>query len=277
VTFEARSLGAAAATTTLPLPSLGATEALTVLVALDVLFGSFVALQLAYLFGGLDTLAASGLTYANYARRGFFELLAVGFLVGGLIAALEATISSRSRRYVVALLVLVGLTGAVLASSFLRLRLYQEAYGWTELRFYVLASIAFLAVAFAAAAWLIVRNRSTWLPNAVAAAGLAVFLAINLVGPQAYVTDQNLARAIDPSLVPSDGETILDTAYLGSLDADAVPAMVRAQPRLPAWAQSEVANALREFGARLDEVAPATDLPGWNLARQRARDAIAGH
>ena len=42
----------------------------------------------------------------------------------------------------------LALSGAVLASSFLRLRLYQDAYGWTELRFYVLASIGFLALAF---------------------------------------------------------------------------------------------------------------------------------
>ena len=85
------------------------------------------------------------MTYANYARRGFFELLAVVVLVGGLLLGLEAVvahahpgISSPPRS------ALVALTAVVLASSFLRLRLYQEAYGWTELRFYVLAAIVFL-------------------------------------------------------------------------------------------------------------------------------------
>jgi Domain of unknown function (DUF4173) len=276
VSFEARSLGAAAHAPAVPLPRLGATEALTILVALDVLFGTFVALQLAYLFGGLDTLAASGLTYSAYARRGFFELLAVGFLAGGLIAGVEATISARPRGYVIALLSLVALSGAVLASSYLRLRLYQDAYGWTELRFYVLASIGFLALAFGAAAFLIIRNQSRWLPNAVGAAGVIVFIAINIVGPQAHVTDQNLARALNPALVPPDGQTILDTAYLGSLDADAIPAMVAALPSLPEWARSEVVEQLHESAARLDMVAPANDLPAWNLARERARAALAG-
>jgi Domain of unknown function (DUF4173) len=275
VSFEARSLGAAARAPAVPLPRLGATEALTVLVALDLVFGTFVALQLAYLFGGLDTLAASGVTYANYARRGFFELLAVGFLAGGLIATVEATVSDRPRGYVAALLSLVALSGAVLASSFLRLRLYQDAYGWTELRFYVLASIAFLAVAFGAAAFLIVRNQSRWLPNAVGAAGLIVFLAINVVGPQAYVTDQNLARALNPALVPPDGRTTLDTAYLGSLDADSIPAMVAALPFLPASARAEVLDQLRDAAVSLDHVAAANDLPAWNLARERARAALA--
>ena len=116
------------------------------LIVLDVLFAAFVALQVAYLFGGLDTLAAIALTYAEYARRGFFELVAVVVLVGALVLGLEAVVAHRSRAYVVAILALVALTAVVLASSFLRLRLYQDAYGWTELRFYVLAAIGFLAI-----------------------------------------------------------------------------------------------------------------------------------
>src|SRR4029079_13270344 len=56
-------------------PRLGTVEALTVLVAIDALFALFVGLQLAYLFGGLDTMAAGGITYASYARRGLFSLV----------------------------------------------------------------------------------------------------------------------------------------------------------------------------------------------------------
>ena len=45
--------------------------------------GLFVGLQIAYLFGGLDTLVAAGMTYSDYARRGFFELVAAACLAGG--------------------------------------------------------------------------------------------------------------------------------------------------------------------------------------------------
>ena len=54
---------------------LGLTEALTVLVVLDLLFAVFVVVQATYLFGGQDTLGQTGLTYAEYARRGFFDLI----------------------------------------------------------------------------------------------------------------------------------------------------------------------------------------------------------
>ena len=45
--------------------SLGLPEALVILVVVDLVVGAFVGLQLAYLFGGLDTLEAAGMTYAN--------------------------------------------------------------------------------------------------------------------------------------------------------------------------------------------------------------------
>lgn len=270
----ARSLGATARSATLSWPRLGAVEALTVLVSLDLLFGVFVALQLAYLFGGLDTLAASGLTYANYARRGFFELLAVGFLAGAVIGGLEATVRERGRRYVAALLGLIVLTGVVLVSSFVRLRIYQEAYGWTELRFWVFASIVFLALAFGGAAWLVIRGSSRWLPHAVAAAGVAVLIGINAVGPQAFATDRNLERALNPALVPRDGEVTLDTVYLGRLDADAVPALVAALPALEEPARSGVRRHLAEFRRELDTEASRGDWPAWNLSRERAREAL---
>jgi hypothetical protein len=274
VQAEALTLGAAARSPTLSWPRLGPVEALTVLVGLDVLFGAFVALQLGYLFGGLDTLAASGLTYASYARRGFFELLVVGFLSGAVIGGLEATVRERSRAYVGALVGLIGMTGIVLVSSFVRLRIYQEAYGWTELRFWVFASILFLALAFVAAAWLVLRAASRWLPHAVAAAGVAVLVGINAVGPQAFVTDRNLERALNPTLVPPDGEVALDTVYLGRLDADSVPALVAALPALPEPAHSEVRRSLSTFAFELDLEAPRGDWPAWNLSRERARAAL---
>ena len=61
---------------------LGAVEAATILLVVDALFAIFVTLQLAWLFGGRDTLAMTGLTYAEYARRGFFDLVIVAVLAG---------------------------------------------------------------------------------------------------------------------------------------------------------------------------------------------------
>ena len=85
--------------------------------------------------------------YSDYARRGYFELVAAAALAGGILVALEYGVTRRSRLYVALAIGLVGLTIVVLASAALRLQLYQDAYGWTELRLYVAVSIPAMAVA----------------------------------------------------------------------------------------------------------------------------------
>ena len=166
----------------------------------------FVGLQVAYLFGGQSTLVAAGMTYSDYARRGFFELVAAACLAGGVVVALETTVARRSRPYLAALLALIGLTAVVLVSAALRLRLYQDAYGWTELRLYVLTTIAALAV-HARPSWSARRSPAGcagW-GTAWRSSGSSRWSALNLVAPAAFVAARNVERIIDPSLVPPGG------------------------------------------------------------------------
>ncbi|RPH36496.1 MAG: DUF4173 domain-containing protein [Chloroflexi bacterium] len=245
----------------------GTTECLIVLLALNGLFAAFVVIQAAYLFGGLDTLEATGMSYAEYARRGFFELLAVAFLVAGLILMLEALIKQRSRAYVVSAIVLVVLTMVILASSLLRLRLYQEAYGWTELRFYVLAAIGWLAIGAVGGVAALATNRTKWLLHGMVVLSVVFGIGFNLIGPVRFIAEQNVARAIDPSLVPPGGETGLDVYYLSSLGTDADIVMAESLADLPQPERAEVADAL-EHTARDLRSNPYLDAwQGWNLSR----------
>lgn len=252
---------------------LGTPETLIVLVAVDAVFAVFVVLQAAYLFGGLDTVAAFGLGYAEYARRGFFELLAVAALAGGLVLATEAVVRHRSRAYVAAAIGLMVLTAVVLASAFLRLRLYQDAFGWTELRFYVLASIGWLAIGIGIAIVCLADDRSRWLVHGLVLAAAIVGLTINVIGPVRYVAEQNLARVTNPSLVPVGGETGIDASYIGSLGDDAVPLIVAALSGLPEDAQVQIEYALRERRFELI-VAETRAWQAWNLGREEARAAL---
>jgi hypothetical protein len=250
---------------------LGSSEAVTVLVVLDLLFIGFVVLQAAYLFGGRDTLEATGLTYAEYARRGFFELLAVAFLVGGLILALEGFVTARTRAYLLAVIGLVVLTIVVLASAFLRLRLYQDAYGWTELRFYVLAAIAWLAIGAVMAIATITWNQSRWLLHSMLVLSFTFGLAFNVIGPVRFIAEQNVARAMDPGLVSPGGETGLDVTYLASLGDDALSIVVNHVCRIPLTADESNALLFRTEQLARDEAGRAWQ--AWNLSREIALDA----
>ncbi len=272
---EGASLGAAARTTPIIAPRiLGVTEALVVLVLVDAVVALFVGLQVAYLFGGLSTLDAAGMTYSDYARRGYFELVAAAALAGGLLVSLEYAIGRRPRRYLALAVGLVILTIVVLASAALRLQLYQDAYGWTELRLYVAVSIAAMAATLLALAAGLIADRTRWLGHAMAVIGLASLIALNGLAPAAFVAERNVARVIHPELVPEDGFAGLDIAYLDVLPDDAIPALVAALPQLPPGE----AEALRPLLlARRQELAfdPAYAGPAaWNLGRIRARAAL---
>jgi len=251
---------------------LGPGEATTVLVVLDLLFAGFVALQAAYLFGGQDTLAASGLTYAEYARRGFFELLAVAFVVGGLVLATEALVSRRTRAYLAAAIGLVVLTAIVLASALLRLRLYQEAYGWTELRFYVAAAIVWLAIGCILAVVTLATARSRWLAHAMLGLSIIFGLAFNVIGPVRLIAEQNIQRAVHPELVAPGGETGLDVYYLASLGDDALLVLAENLCALPGSVGSDAVDAVKGWADRLALDEASRTWQAWNLSRERARD-----
>ncbi len=271
-----QSLGAAVAWPDPARPPLriGTVEALTVLIAVTALFAVFVVLQLAYLFGGLDTLGAAGITYSDYARRGFFELVTVTGLAGSLVLVLHGLTERRTKAFVLTAVVLAALTAVILASAALRLRIYQDAYGWTELRFYVYATMAWFGLLVGGGTALLVRDRLRWLGHLMAISAVAVLIGVNAIGPSRHVADENVARLLNPALVPADGKSGLDIFYAQTLGGDdAVPALVAALGALDGADRASLMLDLEYRWKRLKdpEVAP---WPAWNLARERARAAL---
>ena len=123
--------------------------------ALVGLFAAFVALQFATLFGGTEhVLDTTGLTYAEYARSGFAQLLAVAALTFAVLAAARRW--ARPHRLLLAALCV--LTLVVLASALKRLGLYEETYGFTRLRLAAHAALLYLGALFCLV--LVTRSRA---------------------------------------------------------------------------------------------------------------------
>jgi hypothetical protein len=107
------------------------------------------------------------------------------------------------------------------------------------------------------------------------AIGLVSLIVLNILAPAAFVAERNLARVIDPTLVPPDGEVSLDADYLGVLPDDAIPALVAALPSLPAQERERVLSLLYQRRFQLAKE-PAYASPfAWNLGRERAKAALA--
>ena len=251
---------------------LGVEPATVALLAIDALFAVFVVLQVAYLFGGRDTVEAARLSYSAYARRGFFELITVTMLVGGLLFIAELAVRRRARTFVIAALALVGLSGVVLLSAAYRLDLYQRAYGWTEQRFYALAMIVFLAAALGILAWSLLRGTMSWTLQPLSIAALTVAAAVNAMAPSEYVVRANVARVLDPGSLPADAERGLDAWYVSTLGDGAVPLLIEALPSLPEPERSRLGTRLRQdLEARVRTPQP---WQSWNVDRERARRAL---
>ncbi|MCL4267708.1 MAG: DUF4173 domain-containing protein [Anaerolineae bacterium] len=203
--------------------SLGYIETITLLVTVNLLFLMFVLIQFTYLFGSVVYIQLENFSYAEYARRGFFELLLVVILSIGLILGLNWLTRRESKRQIKLFnglsTLLIGLVLVMLASAFRRMVLYEAQFGYTELRLMVYVFVGWLAPLlawFAVTLW----RRPDRFALGVLAAALGFLVTLNLLNPDAFIARQNLARYI------ATGD--LDAVYLTSLSDDATPYLLAA-------------------------------------------------
>lgn len=122
---------------------------ITVLVIINAVYLLFTLVQFKYFFSG--TLQAD-FTFAEYARKGFFELLFVT-LINLSITVIVLTFVNRATSFMrratqIMLTILVLASSVMLSSAFIRLSMYEDAYGFTFTRVLVHSFMIFLVVIF---------------------------------------------------------------------------------------------------------------------------------
>jgi hypothetical protein len=231
------------------------------LALLALLFASFVGVQVAVLFGGRDhVLKTAGLTYAQYARQGFAQLLLVAGLTLLLLAVSSLAFDRPRPRdtalYTVLFAVICSFTLVVLASALHRLSLYEAAFGYTRARLTAHALLFWLAGAFLVVGALAAARRSAWLPFALVCLSAGAAFGFAIWNPDARIAERNVQRYRDQGK--------LDESYLAGLSADAVPALLS----LPQEVRRPI---LESIAGRLDPSEPWTS---WNLSRSRTRKVL---
>lgn len=268
---------------------LGFVETATVLGLVDGLFLLFTAVQFTYLFGGRRNIG--DFTYAEYARRGFFELVLVAVLSLGLILGLHWLAQRANKQQIgwfnVLSSLMVGFVLVMLVSAWRRMMLYEATFGYTEMRLIVFVFIGWLALLLG---WFLL---TLWRQPERFAIGLLLcvigFVAtLNLLNTDALIVRRNLAH------YEQTGE--LDVYYLVGLSADAVPMLVVAETAVahdpqtvtdwncgrdsisatddvPPECQVTLATILaRNLDARHEELTPVSyqTWPSFNLSRHQA-------
>ena len=240
----------------------GVLEAATMLGSAVAVLTIFVVAQLVALTGaGARLVREAGLTPAEYARSGFFQLCWAVVVITVLLAVIRRSCApgTLDRGAIRCLHAAVpALTIGLVVVSLRRMAYYDEAFGLTMLRVWVVGATVWIGVMLVVLA---IRNAA--FPRADAVVGIALLLAYvlvvgaNIANPEAYVVAHNAARS-------RSGATI-DLDYLGTLSADAVPRIAETFRRDPVRVR-------RLIGCK----DTATGVSRWNLAEQRAsviRDA----
>jgi ABC-type multidrug transport system fused ATPase/permease subunit len=205
-------------------PFLGMTETSIALISLNVLFALFLVVQFRYFFAGSANVSIDGFTYAEYARRGFFELVAVALIASVLYFSLASFTKRGTQAKKHAFSVMAGLllaqVGVMLISAFQRLRLYEQAYGFTSLRLAAHVFMVFVGLLLLALILMELTNSFRRLGLVLMLGVLAFSLVMVGLNEDALIAQQNLERAVQ-------GEK-LDAAYLvHDLSNDAVPTLFR--------------------------------------------------
>jgi two-component system sensor histidine kinase BaeS len=235
----------------------GALEAATMLGSMAAVLTAFVVAQLVALTGAGERLVReAGLTPAEYARSGFFQLCWAVLVITALLAVVRRscspqTLDRRAIRWLQAAVPL--LTMGLVVVSLRRMAYYDDAFGLTMLRVWVVGATVWIGVMLAVLA---VRNLA--FPRARSVGGIALLcayvliVAANVANPEAYVVRHNTARARSGASV--------DLRYLGTLSDDAVP---------------QIAETFRDDRAGVRRLIGCKDADGVsrvNLAAERASE-----
>ncbi|MEH0844464.1 DUF4153 domain-containing protein [Micromonospora sp. CPCC 205711] len=237
---------------------LSALEWAPAITALVALFAGFVAVQFTVLFGGQrHVLKTAGLSYAEYARSGFWQLLFVTLLTLAVLGGVSRWARRETRSDRLLLRILLGLLGAlsvvIVVSALSRMYAYQKVYSFTGERIFVMAFELLLGAVLLMILVAGVRWRGRWIPGATVGLAVLMLLSLAVLNAEDYAARRNVARYEQTGKI--------DAWYLRALSADATPALADLPDPVRRCTLSWID----------DDLAEPDPWYAWNLGRARAR------
>lgn len=198
--------------------------AIPVATILSLLYLVFSVIQIVFLFMGNMQLP-KGYTYAEYAREGFFQLLAVGIL--NLILVLVGLCYFRPNKVLkVVLAVMSGCTFIMLASSAMRMLIYIQYYYLTFLRILVLWSLVVLFLIFSGVIIYIFKDNFPLFRYSMVVV-TCLYLVLSFSHPDYWIAKVNVAGSQESRSEFFKGECYNDYGLLRGLNTDAAPVMIQ--------------------------------------------------
>jgi hypothetical protein len=243
------------------------------LILFNVLFALQSGLDLTYLWGGATL--PHGMTYAYYAHRGAYPLIATALLAAGfvLIAMRPGGPAEQSRLIRPLVLAWIGQNILLVISSIFRLDLYVAAFSLTYLRLAAFIWMLLVATGLCLILIQIIKRKPlSWLVAANAVSLTLVLYGCCFINAPRLVAAYNVAHSRE---AVGTGPW-LDKDYLRSLGPEVLPVLEPRLPQIPAlqstvW-QLRAGPYICENRRRRSENWRATDFRTWRLKRYLANN-----
>jgi hypothetical protein len=253
--------------------TLGAIETSIVLGLINVLFLSFVVVQISYLFGGMDLVQNTpDFKLAEYARRGFGELVTVAALVLPILLLSQwllrkdNPINEKIYRVLAGIQIVLLFVIMISATQRLFLLTGNLGYGLTTTRFYPMVFMIWLAVVFVWFAITVLRGAREKFAWGALWSALFFLAVLHVLNPDEYIVRTNVR-------LMQEGR-MFDSQYATELSDDAAPALLESLPVMNYEQRCVVKNKLAR---RFEKAQAENDFRTWNFSRWKARRAMSAY
>ncbi len=242
--------------------TLGAIEITIVLGLINLLFLAFVIVQTPYLFGGFELVQQTAdLKLADYARRGFGELVAVAAMVLPILLSSHWLLRRNHPKNEMLFRILagiqIGLLFVIMLSAAQRLFVLTGnlGYGLTVVRLYPMVFMIWLAVVFVLFGVTVLRNRRQHFAWGALWSAMLILSVMHFFNPDDYIARTNIR-------LMQEGRGF-DAAYHQTLSADATPALLNAIPLMDNFGKCEMKHQIETILQQGE-----TDFRTWNYSRK---------
>ncbi|MBX7170740.1 MAG: DUF4173 domain-containing protein [Pyrinomonadaceae bacterium] len=248
--------------------TLGAIETSIILGLMDLLFLSFVIVQIPYLFGGFELVQNTpDFKLADYARRGFGELVVVSALVLPILLfshwllRKDNSINEKIYRFLAGFQIILLFVIMLSATQRLFVLTGNLGYGLTTQRFYPMAFMAWLAIVFVWFGLTVLRGTREQFAWGALWSALFVLGTLHVLSPDDFIARTNIR-------LMHEGRSF-DAYYHNSLSDDAAPVLLENLDTMSFDSQCRIKA---KFKRRLDEVKTESDFRSFNFSRWKAKN-----
>lgn len=248
--------------------TLGAIETSIILGLMDLLFLSFVIVQIPYLFGGFELVQNTpDFKLAEYARRGFGELVVVSALVLPILLfshwllRKDNSINEKIYRFLAGFQIILLFVIMLSATQRLFVLTGNLGYGLTTQRFYPMAFMAWLAIVFVWFGLTVLRGVREQFAWGALWSALFVLGTLHVLSPDDFIARTNIR-------LMHEGRSF-DAYYHRDLSDDAAPVLLENLDTMNFDAQCRIKA---KFKRRLEEMKTESDFRSFNFSRWKAKN-----